>query len=113
MRIVNRAQFLALPANTLFSKYTPCVFGPLEIKGDSFHGDFASQSIAASIASDDDALDVLIRAEELGESFSLDLYCMGRDGCGLDTDQLFAVWERGDVVNLIDRLELCKGDCGD
>lgn len=35
MRIVDRKTFLAMPIGTVFSKYEPCVFGNLCIKGET------------------------------------------------------------------------------
>lgn len=110
MLIVDRAKFLALPAGTLFSKYEPCVFGGLMIKGDSifFDGgnDFWCQQIADAIDANDSGefADKLIDAQENGASVGLDLDCQMRDGL-FDHDQLFAVWEPHDVAQLIERLQ--------
>ena len=35
MRIVNRAEFISMPAGTVFAKYEPCFFEHLQIKGES------------------------------------------------------------------------------
>jgi hypothetical protein len=111
MKIVNRQHFLALPPNTLFSKYTPCVFGPLEIKGETWAhcNDFLSQQVADAIAcsGSEDFSAKLEDAQELGASVAMDFNCLGRDGC-FDEDQLFAVWESADVASLIDRLQQCR-----
>jgi len=105
MRIVDRKTFLALPEGTVFSKYEPCVFESLCIKGETWGNDFLVQYI-------DSALDVqncgefsekLEASKENGSSVSMDFDCMSRDGC-FDDDQLFAVWERSDVEALITRL---------
>ncbi len=110
MKIVNRAQFLALPPNTLFSKYNPCFFGELEIKGETWDhcNDFLSQQVACAIActGSQDFADKLEDAQELGVSLAMDFDCQGRDGC-FDEDQLFAVWEPADVAALIERLTAC------
>ncbi|MES4613543.1 hypothetical protein V2154_16630 [Ewingella sp. CoE-038-23] len=108
MKIINRKEFLDLPANTLFSKYEECSFGPIEIKGDTAVGiDFLSQQIADAIDdSSEDRFDILIEAEKSGSSFRMDLHCEYRDGF-FDKDQLFAVWEKEDVKMLIDRLNEC------
>lgn len=45
MRIVDRETFLGMPSGTLYAKYEPCVFGPLEIKCDTCGNDFVSQQI--------------------------------------------------------------------
>lgn len=108
MKIVNRAQFLALPPNTLFSKYTPCVFQHLEINGETWGNDFLTQQIVDAIAYADsgDFSDKLHLSQECGDSLRMDFDCQGRDGC-FDDDQLFAVWEREDVLALIARLQGC------
>jgi hypothetical protein len=109
MKIVNRAQFLAMPPNTLFSKYTPCMFGPLEIKGETWGcNDFLSQQVADAIActGSEDFADKLEDAELSGATLVMDFDCLGRDGC-FDEDQLFAVWESADVAALIARLKEC------
>lgn len=110
MRIINRKQFLALPPNTLYSKYRPCFFDPVEIKGETLgHGDdFLMQRIADAIDCNgsQDYSDKLFDAAELGESLAMDFDCLGRDGC-FDADQLFAVWEPADVAALIERLKRC------
>lgn len=109
MVIVDRKTFLALPAGVVYSKYEPCVFGALEIKGDSTPSteprDFFSQQIADAVdaSGSDDMSNILFAAEKTGGSFSMDLDCEGRDGL-YDEEQLFAVWERDDVKELIRRL---------
>ncbi|GGX01476.1 hypothetical protein [Undibacterium macrobrachii] len=107
MRIVNRADFLDLPKGTVFSKYEPCIFGDLEIKGSTVCGkDFYVQQIADAVdANDSDEFgDVLFGAAQNGTSVKLDLDCEVRDGL-FDADQLFAVWEKSDVLQLVERLQ--------
>lgn len=111
MKIVDRATFLALPLETLFSKYQPCAFEDMCIKGDTIcrEGgapiDFYFQALVDAVAADDSGefFATLDQAEQTGESVRLDFDCQQRDGC-FDQDQLFAVWERADVDALIDRL---------
>ena len=105
MKIVNRETFLALPPGTLFSKYEPCVFEDLCIKGETWGNDFQVQQIADAIESTgcEDFSKRLFHSEVEGDSLPMDFNCMGRDGC-FDDDQLFAVWERADVEALIVRL---------
>ncbi|EBZ0015906.1 hypothetical protein ABN36_18185 [Salmonella enterica subsp. enterica] len=110
MRIVNREQFLLLPANTLFSKYKPMVFGDIAIKGDTTAsgGDYYYQAIADAVycASTDEMVKVLVAATAHGHEFNIDLECESRDGF-YDADQLFAVWDKRDVEQLINRLKSC------
>ena len=108
MRIVNRETFLKMPPNTLYSKFEPCVFGELEIKGSTWNNDYTVQDIVGAIESSDsgDYSDKLFAAMETGGSLKMDLDCMGRDGM-FDEDQMFAVWEREDIEQLIERLNGC------
>jgi hypothetical protein len=106
MKIVTREKFLKMPEGTLYSKYEPCVFGELCIKGESWEVDFLYQDIVSSVecSGSDEFFGILDTAEETGCSFDMDLDCQGRDGL-YDMEQLFAVWETKDVVQLISRLQ--------
>lgn len=109
MRILNRKQFLAMPAGTLFAKYEPCVFDALEIKGDTLpSNDYCYQQIVGAIKCDssNEWLDQLEDARNEGKSLEMDFECEGRDGC-FDEHQLFAVFEGKDVAALIQRLTHC------
>ena len=107
MKIVDRKTFLQLDKETLYSKYEPCCFGDLKIKCISnMSDDFVNQGITNAIeyGSSGEYLDILELAEKNGESFTMDFDCPGRDGC-FDEDQLFAIWEKEDVEQLIERLK--------
>lgn len=105
MKIVSRKDFLAMPEETLYAKYQPCYFEALEIKGETLSNDFLTQQIVDAIACKDSGefSDLLHESETTGKSVKFDFDCQGRDGC-FDDDQLFAVWERDDVLALIERL---------
>lgn len=104
MKIINRQQFLQLPAGVLFTKFEPSCFDELRIKGDTIGADFHAVTIADAIDADgtSDLLDKIHRAEG-GESLHMDFETVQRDGL-FDEDQLFAVWEREDVEKLVGRL---------
>jgi len=114
MRIVNRQAFLAMPVNTVFSKYTPCVMDAFNIKGDTIYDrdgkafDYYEQQVSDSVKarSSSEFSDILLAAEQDGSSFALDFDGEGRDGL-YDEGQLFAVWEEADVLYLIERLFRC------
>jgi hypothetical protein len=108
VKIVDRETFMALPENTLFSKWEPCFFGPLTIKGESWEHDFLTQEIADAVKCSDSGefADFCEDAARTGRSLELDLNSLGRDGC-FDKDQMFAVWERKDVEALVERLRMC------
>lgn len=106
MKIVDRKTFLSMPGETLFSKYEPCNFGPLEIKSDTVGAnDFLSQQIVDAVRCNNSAefADILLDAQRTGASFSMDFDYLGRDGM-FDDEQLFAIWEPDDVAALIERL---------
>lgn len=109
MKIVNRPEFLKLPPGTVYSKWEPCVFGELLIKGDTLPNgnDWFYQSIADAIdhTGSSDFSDKLFEAAETGKSLPMDFACEGRDGCFESDEQMFAVWERADVEALVERLK--------
>jgi hypothetical protein len=105
MRIVNKQEFLKLPENTIFSKYSPCQFGDLCIKAESVGTiDFYYQPISNSIKCNDtgEFVDACTKAEK--ESIEMDFDCLTRDGMFGD-EQLFSVWEEKDIAAFISRLE--------
>jgi len=110
MRIINRQEFLNQPAGTVFTKYEPCIFGDLLIKGESLPNDFCYQQIADAIDCNDSGefSYKLFTSQKTGEGVPMDFDCQGRDGCFKD-NQLFAIFERADVEKLISRLKDALG----
>ena len=109
MRIVSREEFLKLPPNTVYSKYEPCIFSEIEIKMESLDTiDFFTQRIhdAIDAGRSYDETNILFRADETGESFRMDFDSIGRDGM-FNQEERYAVWEKEDVQQLIDRLKQC------
>lgn len=104
MRIRNLENFLECPPGTIFSKYTPHIFGDLSIKGESLSGteDFLYIPICDSINADnsEDFWRILERASETVESLPLKFDTIMRDGM-FKSDQLFAVWEEEDIDRFI------------
>lgn len=113
MKIVNRETFLSLPAGTVFSKYSPCIFGDLCIKGDTLDhcDDFLYQGIVDEIEAGGmgEFSMRLESATQHGTELAMNFDQMGRDGC-FDADQLFAVWSAVDVMKLVKRLLQACGD---
>lgn len=110
MRIVNREEFLDLPAGTVFCKYAPIYFGDMEIKGtrsnytNTVRDDYTTQLVMQTELIGDEFNDFMLKGESVGKTFKLhDGDCYGRDG-GFDTEQLFAVFEKEDVENVIAKL---------
>lgn len=105
MKIVNRETFLKMPSGTLFMKYEPCVFFDLCEKRATIHDiDFWYISITNNIdsANTGEFVDSLTRAENDGVSINLS-FDMSRDGI-FDDKQLFAVYEKADIIKLIKHL---------
>lgn len=106
MRIVNRETFLAMPAGTIFAKYTPHIFGELGIKEETIGQDFVVQDLSPWFGDSSEAhWDTLERVAKGEESPPLEFDFAGRDGL-FDQEQLFAVLGREDVKALIARLQL-------
>lgn len=107
MRIVNRTEFLALPAGTVFSKWQPCWFDDMCIKGETWAhcNDFTYQAIASAVETKErqDLYDALFGVDGCPAQARMDFECMGRDG-RFDADQMFAVWDAIDTMQLIKRL---------
>lgn len=109
MRIVNIEEFMNLPKGTVYSKYEPCIFNGLMIKREnSGLIDFFYADLIGNVDCQDsnDYFDKCDEAQKSGISLKLDFEIMGRDGM-FDKNQLFAVYEKYDVENLIKSL---KGD---
>lgn len=110
MKIVNLEQFRAMPPGTLFAKYTPMVFDALMIKGETWAFDFLYQDLICIESSGSAELfDKLEEAQRTGGSLKLDLDCQSRDGL-FEKDQLFAVWEKPDLEQLIARLTIALNE---
>ena len=116
MRIVDRKTFLALPPGTIYAKYEPCVVEEtMMIKGDTLVG-FKQEPIDWFYEDLGNPLDLeghdeaggpvghegLEAMREKGVSIP-NVRCGGRDGCFND-DQMFLVWERGDVLRMQDQI---------
>lgn len=88
VRIVSRTEFLALPEETVFAKYSTFGnFGEIEIKSETYRNaagegiDYLYQPLAQAIDSENsnEWADTVTAAEK-GAPFKLDLDCMSRDG---------------------------------
>lgn len=114
MKIIDSATFLALPAGTIYSKYSPCNFGGLSIKYDSiknrdgvFHDFYyASLNDAIQFNAGGDFYDILESAKMDNMSMSMDFEAYSRDGLFVSS-QLYAIWEKHDVRDLITKLQTC------
>jgi hypothetical protein len=105
MKIINRKQFLALPEGVLYAKFNPCIFGDIAIKEESLSNDWYYQDLLELDVNDSgEWADTLFEGMEKGTSITMDFDCVSRDGL-FDEEQLFAVFEKEDVISLIERLK--------
>lgn len=105
MKIIKLEEFLKLPEGVIYSKYEPCIFGDIHIKGESWNPDFLCCSLVGNIASDsEDEFDKMCELAESGEDVNLCFKTYYRDGI-FNEDQLFAVYNKKDIQCLIDILK--------
>jgi len=108
MKIVSRQDFMQLPSGTVFSYYEPIVFRGLYIKDsepEKNYPDFSCSDLIGAIEneSSDDFFEKCQRMEK-GDSIPVDFEYSGREGM-FDDQQLYAVYEKNDVEELIKRLQ--------
>lgn len=114
MRIVNRQEFLSLPANTVFSlsSWTESTNSTniehLYIKGDTVAGvDYYEQTIPDFDWDDSEVhADTVLSAIESGDNIPLCLNSETRNGM-FNSEQKYVVWDNHDIHVLIDRLKEC------
>ena len=100
MKVVNRKEFLAMPAGTLYTEFKPCYANGFAIKHDTLdNGDdwFYTELIASSVVCDG-----LVEMND-GKELPYDSNWQGRDG-GFDQDQLFIVYSPVDIQMFADTL---------
>ncbi len=108
MRIVNLTEFRTLPEYTLYSKFTPDVFGDIETKYETWEFDFlCANLIDFQGSTSSDEYSRLLDSCVAGKSIDLDFEHAGRDGM-FDKEQLFAIFENKDIDALIEHLKKCK-----
>lgn len=101
MKLLNREEFLKLPAGTIYKKRSA---RELEIKGE-WVSDSGSDWSSALFAADCDSSDQDTYLKMLyGESFPIVLDDYGRDGC-FEDDEEFLVYEKWDLEQLKKILE--------
>ncbi len=109
MYIVKRETFLKMPEETIYSLYEPQCFDGLHIKMDSsdMRNDWFYECLIGNIkhSGSDDLFHNCVSMES-GEKIGLEFDSEFRDGC-FDEKQLFAIYEKEDVKQLIDRLSRC------
>ncbi len=109
MKIIGMKEFLKLPQGTMYQRFKPIVFGDsIEVFQGSLDcgNDFFYKNISNEVESDDSCeyFDLLHSATEKGTSFKFDYYCGSRDGHCCEDDQMFAIYEKEDVKELLDAI---------
>lgn len=102
MKIVDLKEFMELPEGVVFTKYTPCVFDELCIKGSNVgEFDFLINICTRTLSGINNYSPEVL---EMNKSIPMDFDSVERDGC-FDEGQLFAVYEKADVEGLIAKLQ--------
>lgn len=106
MIIVNRTEFLKLPANTLYVKYANyAMFGNLEIKAngpeDGYSNDWVTNIFFSLIGSE-----LTYEDYNPGDTFRFEEDQTSRDAL-FDSEQLFAVFDNTDIEQLIGKISKC------
>ena len=106
MKIIQRHEFLTLPAGTVYAKYES--FGNLQelcIKQESLEDDWFYIPLVSVESNSSEAFADIITEAETSSSFEFqsDSSCVNRDGLFKKGDQ-FVVFSRGDVVLMVEAL---------
>ena len=107
MRIVNREEFLKMPAGTVYHKYDQLgIYGSLCAKWDSggLTNDWNYMELTGCIDTKDgqDLMDALFEVED-GRDYEFHLNVIQRDGF-YDQDQLFSIYDTKDLNRPIFKL---------
>lgn len=106
MKIINRKEFLAMPSGTVYAKFTPAdFFGDMCVKHDTWTNDWIYQTLN-DFDNWHNSAERYIRIDDMvgnGVSYPLLYDSSSRDGF-FDEDQLFAIWEKEDIVKLVNLL---------
>lgn len=110
MKIVNKQEFYNLPIGTLYSNYGEIWFSGLKIKGETISyenvpTDYCYENLIGNILHDNsnEFVEILEDAVKNKTSFELDFDCLKRDG--LYEDEMFAIYEEKDLLQLITKLQ--------
>lgn len=111
MRIVTKEELLTMKDGIVFTKYEPCYFGELRVfRGRVQEDDFGFDILVGNVevSEDVDCMDgirILQEAEnDSSISFSFDLEGTAR--YGWSKKDMFAVYEKKDIEQLIERLQI-------
>lgn len=105
MKIINLKEFLKLPEGTVYVKFDPVIFDELSVKESSISNlDWIYSPIVNVDAIDStDIYGITNKSLVEGSSFNLDINSTTREGM-YDESQLFTVYEKSDVKQLIQKL---------
>ena len=114
MKAYKRADFIKLPAMTIYSRineqYGELMYGLFcKTSGEEYTVDWVEQDLIGEagfpndITDGMDAIEYQLNLRDTYQDFETDLKCGGRDGMFEDTDR-FVVWEKKDITKLRDYL---------
>jgi hypothetical protein len=107
MKVVDLKTFLEYPSGAVFAEYRPMVMGDIEIRGDVWVTEKDKERLnlysyhSATLFSPSEELN--LHNETLIET---DVYY--RNGPGLKIDQLFVIFDKADLSEIIQRLQRAR-----
>ena len=114
VKIVNRAEFMAMDGIVLHRKYEPCIFGELGVKVSTIKDvggepiDYVTIGTEQIDDSNFNEVHEFLCGDALnGVSFRFEYESTSRDGL-YDDDQMYAIYDDDDIDQLIAFLESCK-----
>lgn len=100
MKIVDLKTFLSYPDGVVFAEYEPCIIGEIEVRGGvMLDGDlrYCAYTRFGLFGTDNPPTG-------LGDEVEIETDAYSRTGPGLDEKQLFAIFDKKDISEMIDRL---------
>lgn len=115
MKLYKRADFIKLPAMTIYSKIDKSYYGNLmdglfcKTSGNEYTNDFTEQDLIGEAGFPNDitegmeAIEYQLNLRDTFQDFRTDLECAGRDGM-YDDENTFVVWDKEDITKIRDYL---------
>ena len=116
MKLYKRKDFIRLPQGTVYSKIDGdgeiCDGLYCKVSGGDYGNDWIEQNLICEPGYHNEEIDGAmavgrtLHLRDTFQDFRPDLYCAGRDGMFEDSD-CFVVWDKRDVLNLVEYLQDC------
>lgn len=101
MQIVDLKTFLEMPDGIVFAEYKPCIVDKIQIRGQAVGSFYLPSSYYTHFG----LFDTSDSLYGVGEESPVETDQYSRVGPGLDPNQLFAVFDKKDIAEVIERLQ--------